>query len=266
MITVKLHSGLGNQMFMIAAVIGYANKYGVQYCIPPATMDQSRWKSYSFSNIRYCSGGARTMTQYKEPFFHYEEIPYHTYMVQLDGYFQSERYFEDCKDKILHAFKEIVPSDYDTSTDVGIHIRRGDYLLPQEKIIRPVSSGENEPSEYINNAINYFRKIKGCTRFKVFTDDKEWCRQHLNSDNFWFCDFVISENDNELDDLKDMARMKNHIIANSSFSWWAAWIAEHALPHKDRVVIAPKQWLNPVWMIRNNIDSKDVIPDRWVKM
>lgn len=150
-----------------------------------------------------------------------------------DVYLQSERYFPNVAAELKAMLQEGI-----TKIDkVAIHVRRGDYVgnpfyapLLRDKEHYTLQSPEDtflEPS-YYEKAMEEFPDAE----FLVFSDDIEWCKQHP-----LFKDCEFSEGLSEEDDLNRMASCIGHIIANSSFSWWAAWLS----PHGGKV-IAPKDW------------------------
>jgi hypothetical protein len=141
----------------------------------------------------------------------------------LQGYFQSYKYFEHCKDLIEYFFEPIIETNDHGLDQIAIHVRRTDYL----------SLGHIHPNltmDYYNKAMKLFPGKE----FKIFSDDIEWCKQNFDNDT---CTFVIENPQN--DPVLDFFYMSKHagfIIANSSFSWWAAWLA------KDKPVVSPNVW------------------------
>lgn len=174
--------------------------------------------------------------------------------IYLDGYWQNEKYFCDIRDEILKDFsvkenntlkvKEYLEQINNTNS-VSIHIRRGDYSKHPEIGILDIS--------YYIDAINFINtKIKNPT-FYIFSNDIEWCKS-----NFDFIDnkVFICDTKTEVDDMTLMRNCKHYIVANSSFSWWSAWLNEN----EDKIVIAPKKWMaiNP-----NNYKWS---PSNWVEL
>ena len=177
--------------------------------------------------------------------------------VYLSGYWQSPRYFEDLRGKMLD---DMVPRDIPDHLDAlirtarqsavtSIHVRRGDYLSNLFARMKHSSCS----MEYYNKAVS---RLKGKTEtFFMFTDDVPWCEKnfkHLKNMK------VISGSlDNELHELHLMSKCRNNIIANSTFSWWAAWINKH----EDKTVIAPKQWFR-----NKKMSTKDLCPESWIRI
>lgn len=146
----------------------------------------------------------------------------------LEGYFQSYTYFELYEEIILknifqdYVFKENYNDYYKSIKDtnsVSIHVRRLQYdnLLELSYYKRAIA--------HINSKVNN-------ASFFIFSDDMEWCKKNFSEYN---CTYIISEKPNEFDELYLMTRCKNHIIANSSFSWWGAWI----IKHEHKIIVAP---------------------------
>ena len=273
--------GLGNQLFCIATVLSLAAKNKVT---PVFSFDkaQAPYQTNIFRNLNF-SNEINTNNIYTEPHFHYKEIPYSPGLC-VDGYFQSEKYFKEHKDEIRAAFKI---SDKDASfisnnfehlfynekgngvTTISLHIRRGDYTLPQYASHHPVQT-----IEYYDKAMKYFNEeYSYCERrFLVFSDDIDWAKANLKGDNIKFVtQNTIKGNDvmDTLDiskggypdyiDLYLMSKCHHHIIANSSFSWWGAWLDDSHL----KKVIAPKNWFGPAY---GDINDNDLVPESWIRM
>ena len=264
--------GLGNQLFCIAAVLGLSLKNNAKP-IFRFNKEQLPYRDNLFRNLNF-SNEIYTDNLYKEPYFHYKEIDY-TPGLAVDGYFQSEKYFKEYRKEILDILK-ISEKDKDyiinnfgdwftsLSKKVSLHIRRGDYLLPQYSSYHPVQN-----IEYYNRAIEQFDKD---SNFLIFSDDIEWAKDNFKGDNFYF----ITKNKIEGNDVMDtldiskgghpdyielymMSLCDHNIIANSSFSWWGAWLNEN--PNKK--VIAPKKWFGPAY---GDINDNDLVPETWTRL
>ena len=179
------------------------------------------------------------------------------------GYWQSERYFKKIKGRIRKdfQFKPILDiNNYErmqriTSTNsISIHIRRGDYAERHgTKIVHGLCS-----LDYYNSAIIFLSQKIDNPNFFIFSDDLNWVKQNLNiHHNHEFISGNVGNN--SFIDLQLMSLCKNNNIANSTFSWWGAWLN----PNPDKVVIAPEQWFN------NKIENAytdNLIPSEWVRM
>ena len=169
----------------------------------------------------------------------------------MKGYFQSELYFRHNRNKILNLFSplstdlEYIKSKYQPYLDnplISLHVRRGDYLKFPE--VHPTCN-----IKYYKNALSEFpSKLK----VLIFSDDVDWCKQNFSGDRFIF----IQEKD--YISLHLMSLCTYNIIANSSFSWWGAWL--NSSPNK--VAIAPKQWFGS----KASHDPKDLIPKTWITL
>jgi hypothetical protein len=248
---------LGNQMFQYASLRGIAARRGYDFGIPSSKFEDE-WRSHQLfelfdlpnlprSNVKYLDGGNAPIAQ--ERFFHFDQLLFDQCPndISLFGYFQSEKYFKHIEDSIREDFvfrehilepcKEIAEG---FDNPVSLHVRRTDYLTNS-------ANHYNLSLEYYEEALKHFdgRQVI------VFSDDPEWCQeQELFSDDR----FLVSESGDNKIDLCLMTFCTSHIIANSSFSWWGAWLA------KSEKVIAPSKWFGP-----NNADkeTKDLIPETW---
>jgi hypothetical protein len=248
MISCVLQGGLGNQMFQIAATTGFAFDNNDQACFNlnfSNTILQGNpshfYRENIYKNICY-SENLTFDNAYHEPKFSYTEIPYQPNLL-LNGYFQSEKYFINHKDLIINLFElpiEFVKKPISNLTSV--HIRRGDYVkLNDYHSLLDI--------EYYNKSI----ELIGDGSFIFFSDDIEWVKQNFIGGNFYY-----SQYDNEILDLSLMSICDNNIIANSSFSWWGAYLNKN----NDKKVIAPSQWFGP----RGPKDTQDITPENWIKI
>tara|TARA_R110002012_G_scaffold39333_1_gene108888 strand:- start:10427 stop:11188 length:762 start_codon:yes stop_codon:yes gene_type:complete len=245
-----LQGGLGNYMFQVAATYAHSVENDTEpvFCFEDAFQAQNHIGTYSdniFSKLTVdCT--RRGSLYYKEPYFHYSKIPMGDDLV-INGYFQSEKYFAMHRSSILDLFgptKKIeayINSKYGNLLDgdtCSIHVRRGDYL----------SLSENHPVLDIGYYRSAMKKLYN-PKFLIFSDDIQWCRENFKGPSFTF----IQEKD--YIDLYIMSMCKDNIIANSSFSWWGAWLNNN--PHKK--VIAPKTWFGPAL----NHNLMDLRPKTW---
>jgi hypothetical protein len=180
--------------------------------------------------------------------------------VYLIGYWQSEKYFDWNRDALLNDIQPVVPLPQNTPflreiesfTSVALHIRRGDYVSNAQSA---KFHGLCDIS-YYQAAVKNLRARVSDIRVFVFSDDIEWAKKHLILDIPTY--FVESEgSDSGRIDLELMRRCKHHIIANSSFSWWGAWLCTHP----EQQVQAPARWFADA-----KTDTSDVIPERWQKI
>lgn len=181
--------------------------------------------------------------------------------VYLDGYWASEKYFSEIAE-VLRA--ELTPKDRMDGvnaemasemarvTSVCIHVRRGDYVTnPEINRVHGTCS-----LKYYNKCIGEMAlKIRN-PHFYVFSDDIPWTKKNLILE--YPVTYVDQNNkENDFKDLYLMSKCKHHIIANSSFSWWGAWLSNS----EDHIVFATSRWLSP-----GRTDVQDIIPDRWLRV
>jgi hypothetical protein len=196
---------------------------------------------------------------YQQPSFTYDE---HWSSLQdglyLKGYFQSELFFSMIAESIRLDFtlkrsideknKEIEKKILN-SESVCLHVRRGDYLANAQVLAFHGICHLN----YYQKAVRFFQKYLHQPQFFVFSDDIDWCRKNLDlNENTIFVDHNGTSPEK---DIFLMSQCQHHIIANSSFSWWGAWLAKKP----DQQVIAPRQWFGS-----RNIDSRDLVPVDWM--
>lgn len=181
--------------------------------------------------------------------------------VYLDGYWQSEKYFKDVEQTIRSELTLSQPPDRDnqellagilSGESVSIHVRRGDYVSDPH-IASVIGSC---PPDYYAAAIDAVLPDVGNPEFYVFSDDIGWCRTHLPTNHpTSFVEHNGPERDWE--DFRLMSACRHHVIANSSFSWWASWLC----PHPDKVVVAPERWFADPGR-----DSSDIVPESWQRI
>lgn len=174
----------------------------------------------------------------------------------FEGYFQTDKYFKDIRGKILSDFTLASPLDesnqqmlhaIQNSNAISIHIRRGDYLNLQDT--HPVCS-----MEYYQTAMKSVARSVDKPHFFIFSDDPNW----VKSDFPLAYDKTVVDINNEengIFDIELMRHCQHNIIANSSFSWWGAWLNENP----DKMVVAPKQWFS-------GKAADDILPEEWIKL
>lgn len=157
------------------------------------------------------------------------------------GYWCNERYFCDIKDKVFESFKfpkldkkNSGIADKIMNTDsVSIHVRRGDYLKVQNSMFQGICT-----KQYYEKAIEVIHGKIEKPVFYVFSDDIYWCKEKFTHDNFEFIDW--NKGLNSFRDMQLMSLCKNNIIANSTFSWWGAWLNSNP----KKIVCAPIKFRN----------------------
>ena len=178
----------------------------------------------------------------------------------LDGYWQTSKYWNDIRDVIKHDFSFLEVQDenvlnlieiIESSNTVSVHIRRGDYLLPENQAL----FGNICTLEYYQKAIAYMKNKFSNIKIMFFTNDPEWVKEQFKLENAVYANDYINSEMPDWYDMYLMSKCNHHIIANSTFSWWGAYLNSK----KDKTVIAPSKWLNG-----NRIE--EIYEDNWIKI
>jgi len=228
---------MGNILFESAAAIALALRTNDSFGFPT-------WEYQDDFNLpeRSKNNVITNTVNYDEPSFHFTPIPRHTkHDLNIHGYFQSELYFIDYEDEIRKLLTPKYKGNHQEYA--SIHVRRTDYLT--------------HVGCYNILDMNYYEKaMEACPskKYLIFSDDIEWCKKHFIGNQFDF-----SEEKHPVKDFSNMISCTNHIIANSSYSWWASW-----LDSDSETVVAPRRWFGP--KLAPTHDEKDLIPSRWLKV
>jgi len=285
MIITKLIGGLGNQMFQYAAgrraayvnnaelkldITGYENQEGMTpraYMLHIFNIQENFASESEINKLKKENIFFNKLNKFipvfknsyiKEKHFYFDQdilnIKDNSY---LEGYWASEKYFKDIEDIICKEFtlkdksdviNQKIISRIKKCDSVSIHIRRGDYVF-DEKINK--YHGECNLDYYLKAIALIAKKVKS-PHFFVISDDIKWAKQNLYLKfPCIYVDHNIGKKDYE--DMRLMSECKHNIIANSSFSWWGAWL------NKNKVVIAPKRWFTD-----KSINTEDLIPNSWI--
>lgn len=290
MIIVKLKGGLGNQMFQYAAGRALAHRHNTVLkldmsflhsnqanetprkfmldkfnisaeCALPAEVPYLGIKTSLYRQVKslYLKHMNKCCTNIlldydhniNERFFYAPDNSY------LEGYWQSEKYFSACSDIIINEFTPLSePEDTNKqlsysikkTNSVSIHIRRGDYVNNAR-----INSVHGICSiEYYQQCVKNISVLVDNPEFFVFSDEPDWVKKHLQLDRTVT---VVNHNAPEMPiwDLWLMSKCKHNIIANSSFSWWGAWLNNNP----EKIVFAPKRWF-----LDENV-SINIIPEEW---
>ena len=295
MIAIKLQGGLGNQMFQYAAAKALSVKAGCVLLMDLSFLQQTAEQSIEgFTSRHYELGIFKNIAQqfishdqrkkftktslkqqglkqlglpyykiYNEPSFEFNDALFlQKPPVLLDGYWQSEKYFlaEAAEIKKAFTFPALTGADENNklladivnSNAVSVHIRRGDYLHPAIAAQHGVCS-----VAFYKSAIEYVQSISPGSVFYFFTDDAAWVQENFTGH---LPGSVLVKNNTGAVSWKDMYLMsccRHNIIANSSFSWWGAWLNGN----RSKIVVAPAKWFNNA-----NRNDKDVIPAAWIQL
>lgn len=175
----------------------------------------------------------------------------------LDGYWNSFLYADEVKSSIMREFKfknklsdrnVMVAKHIKDTISISLHIRHGDYLKLQDRYAIPTV-------EYYISAIAYFQKRFKDARFFCFSDDIEWCKKYIDIDNIEFIDWNTGRD--SYVDMQLMSLCKHNIVANSTFSMWAAWLNTY----EEKIVIRPEA----VFVDADN-EKIDMWPKEWISL
>ncbi len=286
MIIVKIIGGLGNQMFQYAMGRCIAIRNSTELKLDISAFDFYKLHKYGLNKLNIIENLATVketekflktekkygfnwlvnigIPYYKRAYIREKSIRYDPDLmnvknnVYLDGYWQSEKYFKNIENIVREEFKII--DDYDRintemankileSNAVSIHIRRGDYISDlKTNAIHGTCS-----LDYYNKAIEDIQLFIDDPHFFIFSNDPQWVKKNfLNPQMMTLVDINGPEKGHQ--DLRLMSLCKHHIIANSTFSWWGAWLGIN----KFKRVYYPKKWFNVDYY-----DTSDLIPDSW---
>jgi hypothetical protein len=290
MITTNLKGGLGNQMFQYATGLALAQKNNDELLIDNSgyfdsrvvNSDTPRTYELGHFNISASVASPEQINKAKYPYgifskiirginkkilqrnyldFHPEIFanPTNNKNIYLDGFFQSEKNFLSIRSQLLKEFslKKDLPNkdltqEIEQSNSVAVHIRHGDYLNdPKTNEYHGTCS-----EQYYQKAIDEIRKTVTDPIFYLFSDDPEWINDNFEVDGINMkigTDSKLSPQE----ELVLMSKCKHNIIANSSFSWWAAWLNQN----DDKIVIAPTPWVD-----KEPNPHKNIIPESWIQI
>jgi hypothetical protein len=275
MVIIQLWGGIGNQMFEYALYRSYADK-GVKVKLEwSAKKNKISYEKYKLKRVfdidaEFCSSTEKAFIKpisklfyklsgrpYKETsatFGYYDKRVNDLRWGYLKGYWQCEEYFKEVEPAVRAAFRFpaltderniILTKKIEATNSVSVHIRRGDYLHTSRNWAMDIA--------YYKNALEFISgKINGVHLF-IFSDDIDWAKENIKQDNAIFIDWNTGKN--SYIDMQLMSACKHNIIANSSFSWWGAWL--NANPEK--IVIAPDTWVNMK-------GTRDILPASWIQL
>ena len=293
MITVQLNGGLGNQLFQYAAAKSLALHHKVPLQIDISSFQRENlpelevprdFELYNFQGIvdntiflsekqneEIISFLKRTSLSkllpnhkrkiYSEPFYHFDKNFFHSKKnILLRGQWQSEKYFLRYKDTFEEILQLKIPlvqqclpkaKELYQRNSVSVHIRRADYLRKQ---IIYEWHGVMEKDYYLK-AFEILQAKLGRFEVYYFTDDITWVENELIPVQPG--EIVSSYTNSHYEDFYLISQCKHNIIANSSFSWWGAWLNRNT----EKIVIGPKKWFN-----KGPKDTFDILPDSWIKV
>jgi hypothetical protein len=288
-IVVRIIGGIGNQMFQYAAGRALAAKYNVSLKLDLRWMRRYRRREFLLHKFPFSIENPSWFDRLKFTWFPFQRNPFFPYIkiIQkynriiymepsspfdsnfwnlgpdrfLFGYFQSEKYFKDYEALIRNDFRynsdfslydgEVIEA-LQSQNATAIQFRRGDYIT-NKATYRSIGVCS---MDYYEQAVAYLKSKLKNFRLLVFSDEIGWCRQNIKFDRTVF---VERRGGTPLDDMFLAVKCKNIILANSTFSWWCAWLN----PNPKKIVIAPKKWFKSDELNKN---VYDLIPDNWIRI
>jgi hypothetical protein len=279
MIVIKLQGGLGNQMFQYAFGVALAEKYqdeltfelgyfkdsssrqlGLSYfnTIIPEISEATHNRFYTLKNRILKKLNLYSLSHYivhYQQHFNYYSIDHKKNKTILYvGYWQSPINFQKVSGLLKQQFtlktNSITPADIalvSQDETVAIHVRRGDYLIGENAKVHT-----NLSIEYYIKAVEKMQQLMPQSKYIVFSDDIEWVIDNLKIPVQW--QPMHNQEYRDVDIMMLMSKCSHQIIANSTFSWWAAWLNINV----NKIIIRPKNWF------ANGINESDLIPDTWI--
>jgi len=286
MIISQLTGGLGNQMFQYALGFSLAKKLRTEFKYKFVNFQGATPRNIEIDNLKISSipasptdlkeigyptnllskilskFGLKASLVRSEKSFNFEKsalnLPDSSY---IQGYWQSEKYFIDFENDIRKEFRFKVPStkkndeileEIHSSNSVSVHVRRGDYVADTKT---NAFHGTCDLKYYEKAMALIEKKIKNPVYF-FFSDDPEWVKMNLKSEHKkYYVDW--NQGNQSYIDMHLMSKCKHNIIANSSFSWWGAWLNSNP----TKIVIAPKKWFSDI-----TVNTSDLVPKTWDKI
>jgi hypothetical protein len=280
-IVVRLQGRLGNQMFQYATGRSLAERHGAELVLDTSWTEQGStvyelgffdlgvracpvWEVARVPNPSRPVRALQRLRPSRRRFLHVLAEPSHDVFVPevltapddtyLLGFWQFEDYFAEHEATIREAFdfpaltleSERVAEEIASAVAVGMHVRRGDYASHDVF--------EHLDARYYARAAATIAGAVGEIRIFVFSDDPGWCAEELALEHLTTIVDRPLPPERHWEDLALMTRCRHHVIANSSYGWWGAWLS----PSADRVVVAPRRWVRTAY-------ARDPVPDRWLR-
>ena len=290
-IVCRMDGGFGNQLFQYAAARSLADRLGCDLLLDIRALAQQDSRAYGLNSYAIRArvadssllatlpparasriGRLRSRLGHALPallpypvfwsksFAYDRRVMQITTPVYLVGYWQSEQYFAWNRNRLLQdlCVMDVMPDPMDmkarisATTSVALHIRRGDYI---SNASASAIHGLCDQQYYVDAVALLANQLKDMHLF-VFSDDPAWVQENFTFDvPTLFVD--AAQGSSTQFDFEMMRHCQHHIISNSTYSWWAAWLAGHA----GQIVVAPRRWFKDA-----SIPSQDVVPQRWVRI
>lgn len=289
MIIMRLKGGLGNQMFQYALGRRLSLEHHTELALETSSFKTDHLRVYRLTSFQISgtasdalpffptTGPKRRLNTCLQFFRKLIGKPYEIFKEKsfnfdpealkcsanafFDGFWQSEKYFSPIRKTLLTDFEPLIPlsgelahtaQNIQSCSAVSVHVRRGDYISdPTTTAYHGVCS-----KEWYEKAAQHMKAYVPNLHFFVFSDDFEWAKDNLAFDAP--TTFVKPSPDGlECHDLYAMSLCKHNIIANSSFSWWGAWLNQNP----NKIVVAPRKWF-----VAGPQNTDDLIPNTWIRI
>lgn len=268
---------LGNQMFQHASLAGIAANRGLDYCIPPVQNQTDNYGLFEAFVMTDVEQGMISGPQKEEAHYHFDKELFNTCAdnTNIKGYLQTEKYFRNISDKIRQQYtfrnqwadySHKVMERFVGQDVIFLHIRRGDANLVSNTGFKwaYVNLQDHHPLQtldYYKSALEHF---PADWPVMVFSDSIDWAQEQdlFQTERFLFVEPTVKYSDGALVPYIDLCLMslcQHAIIANSSLSWWGAWLQTNP----DKKIIAPKNWFGPALAGTN---TSDLYCDNWIKV
>lgn len=283
MIVVKLIGGLGNQLFQYAFGRYLAHVHDVPLKLDVGAFDHYRLHRYSLCHFNIVEQFASPADIKELVSLYRDDVPYFERSILsewamnpdfdprlldldilkagpnvfLDGYWSSEVYFKPIEHILRHEFRVKHPLErknkeiarlLESCNSVSLHIRRGDYVTNPDCIVCT--------DDYYKQAVQLVAARVRDPHFFIFSDDPAWARENFRSE-YPFTLVDHNDADTNYEDIRLMSLCKHNIIANSTFSWWGAWLNDNP----EKIVVAPHRWFK-----RRDLDAANMIPAGWIRL
>lgn len=275
---IKVTGGLGNQMFIYAFYLKMKQRYPQTWIDLSDMVHYKVHHGYEMNRVfnlpktEFCINQTlkkimeflffKTILERKQDLTTLKafEKRYCWPLIYFKGFYQSERFFADLKEEVRKAFTFDLSHANEKSLAVmkridadegaiSLHIRRGDYLQPKHW----ATTGSVCQLPYYQNAIAEMNKRAKSPSYYVFSDDIAWVKENIKLENAVYIDW--NKGEESWQDMMLMSHCRNHIICNSTFSWWGAWLNARA----EKIVIVPERWFQ-------HCDTPYIYPEGWIKV
>lgn len=270
MIVVRLIGGLGNQLFQYATARAISERLQTEVKLDISAYGEYKLHKYALNYFNIVENIATQkdlldLSAKEELHFHFDKnVGKYSDNLYIKGYWQTEKYFSEISEILqqeVSVSSDLSGKDQEVATQilkknsVSLHVRRGDYVKQTYDDDQILDSCD---LEYYKKAVECISSKVDTPHFFIFSDDHKWVRENL------ILEYPVTFVDHNsalkhYQDLRLMSLCEHNIIANSSFSWWGAWLNKNP----DKVVCAPRYWFSAN---AHNLNSKDIVPDLWIQI